>query len=329
VKEPSLEELLELAAAASGEALDALLPHKSERVVRALIENPNLLELQKIRFLRRRDLSPALFQKIARDKTWVGEYAVRLALAKNPKLPAWLFQEMLAQFLVMDLVKIAADPYVTADKKVFLNRLIAVRVPALPLGTKVNLAKRASHEVIEALLLWEPHERLVRVSLESKYLTERVLIRSIGSAMREPPALSAVAIHKEWGKRHGVKKALAKNPNLIHGHRARILSTLSAFDLNEIYEDCAAHGHVTRAVDEEFAGRPQDGRTRAHRRSLSKEEIEAVLSKAKKKRHQESKDRERDREQDRAEQEAKAPKKKSAGEIRGGQVKEAEGEGGE
>ncbi len=321
MKEPSLEEALELAATASGEALDALLPHKSERVVRALIENPNLLELQKIRFLRRRDLSPAIFQKIARDKTWVGEYAVRLALAKNPKLPAWLFQEMLPRFMVMDLVKIAADPYVTADKKVFLNHLIAVRVPALPLGTKVNLAKRASHEVVEALLLTDPHERLVKVTLESKYLTERVLIRSIGSAMREPPALSAVAVHQEWGKRHGVKKALAKNPNLLHGHRARILSTLSAFDLNEIYEDCAAHGHILNAVDEEFAGRPQDGRTRAHRRALSKEEIEAVLSKAKKKRRQESKDRERDR--DRAEKAAHAPKKKSAAEIRGGQVKEA------
>ncbi|MEW6777784.1 MAG: hypothetical protein AB1405_15915, partial [Bdellovibrionota bacterium] len=237
------------------------------------------------------------------SKPWMEEYAVRLAIARNPKTPQYVFTAILGRFLVLDLVKVASDPYVHADRKAYITHILVQRLPAVPLGTKINLAKKAGPELAEALLMDDPPEKLVRAVLPSRFLTERAIVKAVGASIRTEASLALIAAHVEWGKRHAVQLALAKNPALAAGYRLKLLAKLSRYDLHEILSDCAGHGHIVRAVEEELSRRPSDGRA-AGAKPLTSEEIQKVLAETKK-RHP-------------------PKKKKSASEIRGTAVQNTE-----
>lgn len=280
---PSIGELVRRARSARGDELGPLLHHRNEEVIFALLENPNLRELQIIRFLKRRDLPQKIFPKIAGNQDWMRKKAVRIALAKNPKVPRYVWNALLSRFLPMELVQIAADPYMSADRRMFIDRAVAERVPMLPMGTRLNLAKRAGPGVVEALLLHDPPPRLMESLLPNRTLTEHMLVRGVGAGIRHEGSLAMIAAHPEWGKRQHLRRALAKNPNTPRGHRVRIVSEMTAYELREVLIDCSSHLHIVEVVEEELDARPGDGRSKP-RRPMSSEEIQAALKDLKRRR---------------------------------------------
>ncbi|MCB0220943.1 MAG: hypothetical protein KDH09_14690, partial [Chrysiogenetes bacterium] len=280
---PSIDELVRRARTAQGDEVGPILHHRNEEVLFALLENPHLRELQIIRFLQRRDLPQRIFPKIAGNKDWMAKKSVRLALAKNPKVPRYVWNALLPRFLPMELVQIASDPFVGADRRIYIDRAVAERVPMLPLGTKMNLARRAGPGVLEALLLDNPPPKLMESLLPNKSMTEHMLVRGVGAGMRHEGSLALIAAHPEWGKRQHLRRALAKNPATPHGHRARIIAEMTAYELREVLIDCSSHRHIIVMVEEELDSRPGDGRSKP-KRPMSREEVEAALKDLKKRR---------------------------------------------
>lgn len=78
---------LDGARAASREEIPALLHHHDEKVLAALLENPQLEESHLLLLLEHGELPGSLLEAIARRKEWLRSYRLRRALAFHVHMP--------------------------------------------------------------------------------------------------------------------------------------------------------------------------------------------------------------------------------------------------
>jgi hypothetical protein len=167
----------ERAQAATGEDLAALLHHHASDVLLALLDNPALSETQLCLLLERKDLPVAVLEEIGRRKPLLKNYAVKRALAFHPRTPRLISLRLLRDLYLMDLVQLTLSPGVPAELKRNAEDQLAARLPQLPLGQKITLARRGPARVAGALLA-EGHAQILSVVLDNANLTEAQSHRS-------------------------------------------------------------------------------------------------------------------------------------------------------
>lgn len=215
----------ELARSAPADALPALLHNASDDVLFALLENPRL-DLSHLEILlKRKDLSSRLLEEISRHKKWLAEYSVRRALALHPHTPRLIAMRVLRQLYLMDVVQASVLPSVPAELRRIADELLVARLPQLPLGQKLTLARRASARVAGALLA-EGHDRVARIALENTFLTEAQVLRALASAKLPARVVEAVARHGKWSARAEVHLALLRHPQMPLALRLTFLQEL-------------------------------------------------------------------------------------------------------
>jgi hypothetical protein len=219
--------------AADGEELAALLHSHDEEVLLALLKNPALAGTDAIVLLARKNLPAAVIEEICKRRDWLKTYALKKALACHPHTPRLVSLRLLKELYLMDLVQIALLPGVSAELKRNAEDQLATRLPQLPLGQKITLARRGPARVAGSLLA-EGHPFVVPVALDNSHLTAAQILKALAREGVPESVVQAIAQHRKWSCDYNVRLALVRNPATTLAVSLSFLPELTVSDLHEL-----------------------------------------------------------------------------------------------
>jgi hypothetical protein len=221
------------AGTATGEELATLLHHHAPDVLLALLENPALDETQLCLMLDRKDLPAEILEEVARRKPLLKNYRVKRALAFHHHTPRLAGLRLIRELHLMDLVQLALLPGTPAELKRAAEDQLIARLPQLPLGHKVALARRGPARVAGALLA-EGHKQAVDVVLDNPNLTEAQVLKALSREKLPISVIPAIAQHRKWSCTYNVRLALVRHPGSTLSTVLSYLSELTVSDLREL-----------------------------------------------------------------------------------------------
>jgi hypothetical protein len=245
---------LQLARLASADELKQLLHDADEEIVLALLENPNIEEPHLIQLLERLDLSAKVLAAVAAEGKWTASEAVRLRLARHPHTPRRFSIALLRQLFLFDLVRVSLLPSAPAEIRRVAEEIIVTRVPHLPIGEKLTLARRGSARVAGALLA-EGHAQAVKLALANAYLNESQVLKVLTKPGVPERVVVAIAQHPKWAYQYNVRVALLRNPHTPAQVVRSFLPNLTLRDLKDALTVDSMPVHVRRFIQQELVRR--------------------------------------------------------------------------
>jgi len=223
----------ERARAATGEELAALLHHHSADVLLALLDNPALDEAQLCVLLNRKDLPAEILEEVAARKPLLKNYRVKRALAFHPRTPRLANLRLIRELYLMDVVQLTLLPGTSAELKRIAEEQLVGRLPQLPLGQKITLARRGTARVAGALLA-EGHAQVLSIALDNPGLTEAQVLKALSRERLPVGVVKAVAQHRKWSHTYNVRLALVRHPAATLSTILAYLPELTVSDLREL-----------------------------------------------------------------------------------------------
>jgi hypothetical protein len=133
----------------------------------------------------------------------------------------------------MDLVQLTLSPSVPTELKLNAEDHLIARLPQLPLGQKITLARRGPARLGGALLA-EGHAQIVPIVLDNPYLTEAQVLKALSREKLTPGVVQALAHHRKWSLCYNVRLALVRNPASPLSAVLAYLPELTVSDLREL-----------------------------------------------------------------------------------------------
>src|SRR5271155_3981781 len=171
------------ARSAPSDHLSPLIHEPDEETLLALLENPLVEEPHISQMLERLDLSANVLTAIAEKGKWTASEGVRLRLARHPRTPRRFAMALLRQLYLFDLVSISLLPSTPAEIRRVAEELMVTRVPQLPIGQKLTLARRGPARVVGALLA-EGQPQAIKLALANAFLTESQVLKVLAKPAR-------------------------------------------------------------------------------------------------------------------------------------------------
>src|SRR5215472_5930482 len=228
-----LAEARERAAAATGEELSVLLHHRSADVILALLDNPALDETQLCLLLERRDLPGEVLEEVGRRKPLLKSYRVKKAFCFHPHGPRLVTLRLIRDLYLMDLVQLALSPAVPAELKRHAEEQLLARLPQIPLGQKITLARRGPARVAGALLT-EGYPQVLSVVLDNPYLTEAQILKALSRERLPALVVPAIIHHRKWSISYNIRIAVLRQPSAPLATILSYLPQLTVSDLREL-----------------------------------------------------------------------------------------------
>jgi hypothetical protein len=223
----------ERALVATGEELAVLVYHPSADVLLSLLDNPALDETHVCLLLERKDLRGEILEEVARRKALLKSYRVKRALAFHPRTPRLISLRLLRDLYLMDLVQVAILPGVPAELKRNAEEQLLARLPQLPLGQKITLARRGPARVAGALLA-EGHAQVITIVLDNPYMTEAQILRALAREKLPISVIPAIVGHRKWSITYNIRLALVRHPAAPLATILSYLPELTVSDLREL-----------------------------------------------------------------------------------------------
>jgi len=223
----------ERARVATGDELAALLHHPSADVLLALLDNPALDEPQLCLLLERKDLPGEVLEEAGKRKPLLKSYRVKRALCFHPRGPRLATLRLIRDLYLMDLVQLALSPAVPAELKRNAEEQLLMRLPQIPLGQKITLARRGPGRVAGALLT-EGHPQVLAVVLDNPYLTEAQVLKALSRQKLPPGVVPAIIHHRKWSISYNIRIAVLRQPNAPLNAILSYLPQLTVSDLREL-----------------------------------------------------------------------------------------------
>ena len=232
----TVEQRIEQAAAVPEKQIDPFLHDPSPKVLKALLTNRLLTEEHALVIANRRNLSGDVLEAIAKDRRWTESYPIRMAIAKNPKTPLFISLSLARHLRLFDLADITRDHFLPLPYRKRIEAMIIERIPAMPLGIKKTLARRAAGNVLFTLMLSRDAE-IVRTCLGNPHLMESHLFKYIcrGDSHRE--TIRMIAEHPNWSCRATIRLSLVRNTLTPLSSAIRFFCRMTVQDLRELYRD--------------------------------------------------------------------------------------------
>lgn len=109
----SIPQKIRLAMMGNREARNILILDHNKAVVMAVLRSPKLTENDVFTFAQQRNLSEEVYKYIARNKNWIKNYALKLALVNNPKTPLTVALRFLDHLQERDLKNLSRSKNVS------------------------------------------------------------------------------------------------------------------------------------------------------------------------------------------------------------------------
>jgi hypothetical protein len=257
--DPSLSRRLYRALTAGSDELYQVLEDPSMEVLETALKNPVFDENHLGALLKRRDLSEDLIRAVYRLPMVSESRTLKKAVAKNPCTPSNLNMTILPQMDLFELVDICHIPGISPDQKMAAERVIIQRLPLMPLGNKINLARRGTAAVVEALVK-EGDPRYLEACLENPQLQEGTVFRFLNGPNSTPDGISMVARHPRWKNRLNLQLAILKNPRSPDIWGTLFTPHLSANDLNGVLATKKVSSSMKHLIQEELNRRGSRGK---------------------------------------------------------------------
>ncbi|MGH9716530.1 MAG: hypothetical protein ACRD4R_07375 [Candidatus Acidiferrales bacterium] len=251
---PEAEIDVEYARSAPGDALKALVHDAREGILLALLENPNLEEPHVTALLARLDLSAQVVAAIGEKAAWAAHENVRLALARHPRTPRRIALAMARQLFLFDLARLSLLPSAPADIRRAAEEMILARVPHLPVGEKLTLARRGPARVAGALLA-EGHPQAIKLALDNAHLTESQVLKALAKLGVPARSVAAIAQHRKWSRLYNVRVALVRNSSTPVPAMLTFLPDVTLRDLRDLAGLETLPPHVRRYIQRELRRR--------------------------------------------------------------------------
>jgi hypothetical protein len=205
-----LEREIARAREGNGEELQSLIFHPAPAVLLALLENPALDETRLTLLLSRKDLPSEILEEIGRRKQFLKSYALKKSVLLHPRTPRLVGLRLLKELYLMDLVQFTLSPAVSAELKRYAEEQIVARLPQMPLGQKITLARRGPSRVAGALVA-DGHPQVMPIALENPYLTEAQVLKTLAREKVPVAVVQALASHRKWSQSYNVRLAIVRN----------------------------------------------------------------------------------------------------------------------
>src|ERR1700744_5001053 len=245
------------ARSASAEEIKVLIHDANEATLLALLENPNFEEPDVIGLLERLDLSSKLVSAVADVSKWNSSERVRLRLARHPRTPKRIALALLRQLFLFDLVSVSLQPSAPADIRRAAEGIILTRIPHLPVGEKLTLARRGPSRIAGAVLA-EGHPQAIKSALGNGFLTESQVLKVLAKPDITERVVIAIAQHPKWSCQYNVRLGLMRNAHTPAPIALAMLQNLTLRDLKEIamLESLAPHlkKYIERELDRRATG---------------------------------------------------------------------------
>jgi hypothetical protein len=239
---------------ASAVELKALLHEGDEHALLALLENPHLEEPHVTQMLERLDLPASVLTALASEARWTSSEGIRLRLARHPHTPRRISIALLRQLYLFDLVRVALLPSAPAEIRRVADEIIVTRVPHVPVGQKLTLARRGSARVASALLA-EGHPQAMKLALANAFLTESQVLKVLAKPGIPERVVAAISRDPKWSCLYNVRVALVRNVHTpAHVVRA-ILPNLTMRDLKDVLTLETLASHLRKYLKLELARR--------------------------------------------------------------------------
>ncbi len=251
----------ERASAGPAGELSSLIHETDENTLLVLLENPSIEEPHVIQMLERLDLSAKVLAAIAENGKWISSEGVRLRLARHPRTPRRFALALLRQLYLFDLVRLSLLPSTPAEIKRVAEELIVRRVPHLPVGQKLTLARRGPSRVVGALLA-EGHPQAIKLALANAFLSESQILKVLAKPGLPERVVAAIAQHPKWSVQYNVRVALIRNPHTPVPVVLAFLPNLTVRDLQNLAALESVTPHVRKYIQRELSrrfGAPKDG----------------------------------------------------------------------
>jgi hypothetical protein len=230
-----LENDMQRARLAVGEELDALLYHPSPAVLSALLENHAMDAPKLCVLLARKDLPTEFLEELGVRKALLKDYSVKRALAFHPRAPRLVGLRLFRDLYLMDLAQFALSPSVSQELKRYAEEQILARLPQLPLGQKITLARRGPGRVAGALLA-QGHAQVLPLALNNPFLTESHVLKALARDKVSTNVVQAIVNHAKWSQSYNVRLALVRNPNAPLATVLAFLPHITVSDLRVLTE---------------------------------------------------------------------------------------------
>jgi len=230
----------------------------SPQALRELAQSADLNEAQTILLLARKDLPGELIEEIAQRKALLKNYAVKKALVLHPHTPRLVSLRLLRDLYLMDLVQLTLTPGALAELKRNAEEQLIARLPQLPLGQKITLARRGPGRVAGALLA-EGHEQVLNVVLDNSNLSESHVLKALSKAKLLPRIVEAVSKHQKWSRSYNVRLALVRQPATTLSTVLAYLPELTVSDLKELTSPGVVPENFRRYLQAEIQRRLRKG----------------------------------------------------------------------
>ena len=248
----------EQARTAAGDSLKAFLHDSDEATLFALLDNPALDEGHLTILLSRLDLPASVLAGIAARPEWTSSEAVRVGLVRHPKTPRRAALTLLRQLFLFDLVKVALAPTTPAEAKRVAEEVMVQRVPQIPIGEKLTLAKRGPARVAGAILA-EGHPQAMKLALGNGFLTESQVLKVVASAAAPERVIAAISQDPKWSVQYNVRVALIRNPHTPAPVVLAFVPNLTMRDLKDVAALETVPVHARRYIEKELERRAAAG----------------------------------------------------------------------
>ena len=243
------------ARSAPSEDLSTLIHEPDEETLLALLENPLVEEPHISQMLERLDLSANVLTAIAEEGKWTASEGVRLRLARHPRTPRRFAIALLRQLYLFDLVRLSLLPSAPAEIRRVAEELMVSRVPQIPIGQKLTLARRGPARVVGALLA-EGHPQAIKLALANAFLTESQVLKVLAKPGVPERVVAAIAQHPRWAVQYNIRVALIRNPHTPVPVILAFLPDLTLRDLKDLVSLEGLSPHVRRYIQKELSRRP-------------------------------------------------------------------------
>jgi hypothetical protein len=133
----------------------------------------------------------------------------------------------------MDLVQLALLPGTPAELKRIAEDQLVGRLPRLPLGQKIALARRGPARVAGPLLA-EGGSQILSVVLDTPHLTEAQVLKVLSRERVHPEVVYSIIHHRKWSCIYNVRLALVRHPASTLSSILAYLPELTVSDLREL-----------------------------------------------------------------------------------------------